>query len=252
MSIASLADEYARQERWRRWDEALDRVPLRAGQRVLDLGCGVGAVTARLAQRGAEVIGVDRDEGLLAAARAGHPGVRFEQRDVTTLAKDTFGPIDGIWSSFVAAYLRELPAVLARWSACLVPGGWLGLVEMKDLLGHAPLAAPHVQDVQAFYADARRGGRYDFLAGARLADAARSAGLRVLSELVLPDDELSFAGPATPDVLAAWERRLARMPGLRQFLGTRSGAFERAFLAALASPEHRSACRVVMVVAERP
>ena len=142
--------------------------------------------------------------------------------------------------------------MLTRWSACLAPRGWLALVEMKDLLGHAPLGAAHVREVDAFYADAWRAGRYDFLAGDQLAKAARTAGFHVVSESVLPDDELSFTGPAPRDVLTAWQQRLERMGGLRSFLGARYGSFERAFLAALASPKHRTSCRVVMVVAERP
>ena len=100
--------------------------------------------------------------------------------------------------------------------------------------------------------DEFRAGRYDFLSGGRLADSIRGAGLRVVSESVLPDDELSFTGPAAEDVVKAWRSRLARMGGLRQFLGQAFAEFERAFLGALRSPQHRSACRVVMVVAERP
>ena len=252
MGTATLVEQYARQERWRRWDEALARVPLRAGDRVLDLGCGLGQVTERIARRGAEVVGLDMDEELLSAARARHPGLRFERADVRLLRPETFGPVDGIWASFVTAYLGDLSPVLEHWSSCLVAGGWLALVEMDDLLGHAPLAAGYVQEIQAFYADARQAGRYDFQAGRRLAGAARAAGLRILGDTVLDDDELSFSGPAPDEVLDAWRLRLVRMGGLREFLGTPFALFERAFLDALAAPEHLSMCRVIMVVAAKP
>jgi SAM-dependent methyltransferase len=208
-------------------------------------------MTGRFRMLGADVVGVDKNEDLLAAARSAHPGLRFEKADLTSVAPEAFGPVDGIWSSFVAAYLPDLVSLLTRWSRCLLPGGWLALVEMDDLLGHAPLPAEYVRDVQAFYAEALRAGRYDFLAGRLLADAVRAAGLRILSESLLPDDELSFAGPATKDVLTAWRHRLARMPALARQLGPRFPGFEDAFLAALASPEHRTTCRVLLVVAER-
>ena len=67
--MAELATQYARQARWRRWDTVLDALPLRSGQRVLDLGCAVGAQSALLTDRGATVTGVDGDPTLLAAAR---------------------------------------------------------------------------------------------------------------------------------------------------------------------------------------
>ena len=73
----------------------------------------------------------------------------------------------------------------------------------------------------------------------------------MVSQSVLPDDELSFVGPAGPEVLSAWRLRLARMGGLQAFLGPRFSPFERAFLDALASTEHRSATRVVLVVARK-
>jgi trans-aconitate methyltransferase len=145
-----LPDEYERQERWRRWDTALARVPLARGQRVLDLGCGVGAVTATLAQAGADVIGVDLDDTLLARARQRHPGLRFEKHDVGTLEPSMFGRVDGIWASFVAAYFADVDAIVARWRRCVVDGGWLALVEMDDLLGHEPRARALADDIGGF------------------------------------------------------------------------------------------------------
>jgi 2-polyprenyl-3-methyl-5-hydroxy-6-metoxy-1,4-benzoquinol methylase len=41
-----------------------------AGEKVLDVGCGDGAVTQQLAEAGCEVVGVDSSPQLLEAARA--------------------------------------------------------------------------------------------------------------------------------------------------------------------------------------
>ncbi len=139
VSPSGLAEQYVRQERWRRWDEALAQVPVAAGQRVLELGCGVGDVTARLARVGARVTGVDRDEDLLAVARARWPDVDFERADVRSLTPATFGTVDDIWSSFLPAYFPDLAPLLTDWARCLVRGGWCALVEMEDLLGHDQL-----------------------------------------------------------------------------------------------------------------
>jgi SAM-dependent methyltransferase len=250
--MTDLAEQYRRQERWRRWDEALKPVPLRAGQSVLDLGCGVGAVTGRLHRMGARVIGVDGNEALLAVARQEHPGIRFEHFDLAALAPSTFGPVDGIWSSFVAAYLGDLDAALARWRSCLAPGGWIALVEIDDLFGHQPLPAPFADQIRAFYAEARAARRYDFECGRRLAGALERTGLRLLHESAIADDELAFSGPASDEVLAAWRQRLQRMPALQSLFGPRFSDFERHFLDGLAAPDHRSTARVVLAVATAP
>jgi len=243
-----LPDEYERQERWRHWDTALARVPLARGQRVLDLGCGVGAVTATLAQAGVDVIGVDLDDTLLARARQRYPGLRFEKQDVGALEPSTFGRVDGIWASFVAAYFADVDAIVARWRRCVVNGGWLALVEIDDLLGHEPRASALAADIGGFYASARERG-YGFENGRRLAPAMLAAGLTVIHEGTLDDDELAFDGPAPRDVIDAWRARFARMHGMQAHFGARFADVERALLDSLASPAHRSLCRVVLVVA---
>src|SRR5919106_3235203 len=177
-----LAEEYQRQGRWRRWDQIFELVPFREGERVLDLGCGVGDVAGRLQRVGLQVVGIDANEELLREARLRHPSVRFEKLDVTELAPDTFGRVDGIWASFVAAYFTNLDEALSQWRDCLVPGGWVALVEVDDLLGHTPMPIEMAGQVRAFYDEARTAGRYDFECGRRLGRAMESAGLRVLTE----------------------------------------------------------------------
>jgi SAM-dependent methyltransferase len=59
---------------------------LRPGVRVLDYGCGVGRLTAALSDRDADVVGVDISPAMLAAARARHPRLRFEETGGLDLA----------------------------------------------------------------------------------------------------------------------------------------------------------------------
>ncbi|MGR3485396.1 MAG: magnesium protoporphyrin IX methyltransferase [Paracoccaceae bacterium] len=60
------------------------------GARVLDAGCGTGALAQALAGRGAEVLGVDIAPKLIEIARARVPGVRFEAGDMTDPALGRF------------------------------------------------------------------------------------------------------------------------------------------------------------------
>jgi SAM-dependent methyltransferase len=52
--------------------------------RILDAGCGPGRVAAELHARGHEVVGVDIDADLIAAARADHPGPQWRQADLSS------------------------------------------------------------------------------------------------------------------------------------------------------------------------
>lgn len=52
----------------------------------IDVGCGAGRDTAWLAANGFEARGVDASAGLLAQARATHPGLRFELATLPELA----------------------------------------------------------------------------------------------------------------------------------------------------------------------
>ena len=55
------------------------------GAAVLDAGCGTGRVAAALHARGHEVVGVDRDAGLIEIATARYPGVRYLACDLLLL-----------------------------------------------------------------------------------------------------------------------------------------------------------------------
>lgn len=55
------------------------------GARILDAGCGPGRVGGRLAELGHQVVGVDLDPELIAAAKDDHPGPTWVVGDLSTL-----------------------------------------------------------------------------------------------------------------------------------------------------------------------
>src|SRR5215208_8260177 len=55
----------------------VDLLAPRPGERILDLGCGTGHLTAQIAEAGAEVIGIDAAEAMIARARETYPHLRF-------------------------------------------------------------------------------------------------------------------------------------------------------------------------------
>jgi SAM-dependent methyltransferase len=80
----------------------------RAGERVLDLGCGAGRFLAALRDAGADPVGVEIAEAAAARARANVPGA-----DVRVLERDGslplgHGEIDLVWCSEVLEHIPDV------------------------------------------------------------------------------------------------------------------------------------------------
>src|SRR6478609_1657166 len=58
----------------------------REGERILDLGCGTGTLTAQIARQGALVTGVDRSRDMIESAQEKYADLRFELADGQDLA----------------------------------------------------------------------------------------------------------------------------------------------------------------------
>ena len=92
-----------------------------AGERVLDLGCGTGQLSAQIAAAGAEVIGIDLSAEMIEAARKQFLGLSFAVGD----ARDFYfaEPFDAVFSNAALHWVKSPEAALARIAACLRPGG---------------------------------------------------------------------------------------------------------------------------------
>lgn len=109
------------------------------GERVLDLGCGTGALTAAIAALGAQVEGVDRDEAMLTVARREHPGIPFRRVDARQLQVDP--PLDAVFSNAALHWMPDQDAVIGAVAATLRPGGRF-VVEMGGRRNIATIVAP--------------------------------------------------------------------------------------------------------------
>ena len=139
--------------------------------------------------------------------------------------------------------------MLDGWKRALRLGGWIALTEIDDFFGHEPLDARTRDLLEGYAREALAAGRYDFHMGRKLGEHLARAGFAVSRELALADQELSFTGPARPEVLEAWRARLEGMRLLRDFCGRDFEQVRDDFLGCLARADHRSTARVVFCIA---
>lgn len=111
----------------------VDLLAPRAGERVLDLGCGDGALTAQLQAAGCHVVGVDASPEMVSAARSLGLDARVMSGDA--LAFD--GEFDAVFSNAALHWmLRPVEVVDGVWRA-LRPGGRF----VAEMGGHGNIAA---------------------------------------------------------------------------------------------------------------
>ncbi len=161
-----------------------DLAGVAAGQRVLDVGCGPGALTSELVARlGApSVTAVDPSPPFVEAARARHPGVEVHQASAEELpfADDAF---DVSLAQLVVHFMADPVAGLTEMRRVTRPGGVVAACVWDLAGGQAPLSLfwKAARQLDLDVADESR------LAGAReghLAELFNAAGLREIEEVV--------------------------------------------------------------------
>jgi trans-aconitate 2-methyltransferase len=229
-------------ERTRPAVELLARVPLVQARRVVDLGCGPGNSTELLAARypGADIVGIDSSDAMLASARERLPGLRFERADVAV-----WQPAAAPELIFANAVLQWVPGherLFPRLFSLLAPGGVLAVQmpdnldepshrAMRDVAARTPWSA-HLGAAAALRErPLAAGAYYDLLArGAAsvdvwhtvyrhpmaspeaIVDWLRSTGLKVFVDALPPAERAGYLAAYLERIAAAYP---ARSDGLR-------------------------------------
>jgi SAM-dependent methyltransferase len=170
-----------------------------SGLRVLDIGCGTGRHTLRLAQAGNRVTGIDLSPGMLAVAREKLSGLDAELIEGDVLSAPLPGTYDAVVTALVLEHIAEPAAFFSRVADLLTPGGGFYLSEI-----HPDRIAG---GTQANFVDANgQAVKLQSFAHseAGILGAAQAAGLRCLTHTDV------FGGEALVHLNPDWTRHIGR------------------------------------------
>jgi hypothetical protein len=191
-----------------------------------------------------------------------HPGHQFKKLDAAALgpaAIDTAGArVTLLWSAFCVQYfMPKLREAMDGWVALLSPDGVIAVCEIDGLFScHSPLTDADAEAFRVVDAEVLPSKGYDPFAARGVEAAMVASGLVPIGSTEWHDPELSFQGPATAEIAAAWSARFDR-PHLHAMLVERFGYDETvrlrlAFLSCITSRDHRTTSAVRLVMARKP
>jgi trans-aconitate methyltransferase len=106
------------------WEHGTGVVSLlepKPGERILDLGCGTGHLTAQIAAAGALTLGIDASPAMVAQARQNFPKLTFQLVDAADFQSDSI--FDAVFSNAALHWMLDPQRVATAIARALKPGG---------------------------------------------------------------------------------------------------------------------------------
>jgi len=97
----------------------------KAGEVILDLGCGSGQLTNQIGKSKAKVIGIDSSKRMIESAKLNYPEINFYVKDASNYKFDK--PFDAIFSNAVLHWVSESEKAIVSMNNNLKSGGRLVL-----------------------------------------------------------------------------------------------------------------------------
>lgn len=230
---------------------------LKRGQRVVDIGCGSGAVMPAILELvGAEgsVTGVDASEERVAEARRLVTGARNAVAQVGSLPQTGLpdARFDFSWSQFVFEYLPEPQRAVAEMIRITRPGG---TVAVADIDGHGLAFWPRpavVEEGLPLLMRALESTGFDFYVGRKLFTWFRQAGLK---DVQVHLSSLYVSAGTDERLHADYTQRFEVLApiAIKTFGDERRyWEFAKAYLSLLADPDALKYAVVLTAVGRRP
>jgi trans-aconitate methyltransferase len=106
---------------WRYGANLLESLNPQPGERLLDIGCGTGQLTAEIARSGATVTGLDKSAEMLAEARKNYPDLAFVLGDAASFHFPE--PFDAVFSNAALHWVKNAEGAVSSIARALRPGG---------------------------------------------------------------------------------------------------------------------------------
>ncbi len=106
---------------WQYGESLLKLLAPQAGEQILDLGCGTGQLTEKIAQSGAFVQGIDSSLSMISTAKVNYPHINFAAADARDFQVEE--PLDAVFSNAVLHWIRSPEAAIYCVEKALKPGG---------------------------------------------------------------------------------------------------------------------------------
>lgn len=110
---------------WKLGASVIELLAPQPGERILDVGCGTGQLTAQIAESGAEVVGLDNSPAMIDEARRLYPELEFQLADAHDFAVDQ--PFDAVFSNAALHWIKDPLSVVHSISRSLKPAGRLAV-----------------------------------------------------------------------------------------------------------------------------
>jgi len=102
-------------------ESVLELLDVKPGERILDLGCGTAHLTNKVKDHGAEVIGIDASEDMVAKAKESFRSIDFRVADAADFHFDE--PFDAVFSNAVLHWVHKADEAIKCVYDSLKPGG---------------------------------------------------------------------------------------------------------------------------------
>lgn len=118
------------EQRFLPFEDLVALINVRPGLRVIDIGCGTGELTRRLAELlpDSDVLGIDASPQMLERAREVAPGLRFEQHRI----EDLSGEWDLLFSHAVLQWVEDHASLIPRLFSMVAPGGQIAVQQPSN------------------------------------------------------------------------------------------------------------------------